>query len=65
MRPCPQCSSLWCGPIVCRFSGITNEDAAAQDKTNAYANTAIKREQESPRYDFGASACGRSDGEGR
>lgn len=31
---CPQCSSLWCGPIACRFSGVKHEEVrkAAQPR---------------------------------
>lgn len=26
LKPCPQCQSLHCGPIRCRFSGLAHED---------------------------------------
>lgn len=25
LRPCPQCGSLYCGPVACRFSGTKHD----------------------------------------
>ncbi len=31
MTACPQCSSKWCGPIVCRFTATTHKQAALDE----------------------------------
>ena len=43
---CPQCGSEGCGPYRCRFSGNTHELFRA----NTYADAAIKRDAEQPRW---------------
>ena len=33
-RLCPQCSSKWCGPVVCRFTAIAHKHARELQQWN-------------------------------
>lgn len=39
---CPQCGSLWCGPVACRFSGLQHQEVA---KVTAAAIEAAREDQ--------------------
>lgn len=56
---CPQCTSRYCGPLACRFSGVTNERAAAHQRENAYAAAMIRREKVEPQWERDAKTGAR------
>lgn len=51
MTRCPQCDSLYCGNVSCRFSGMQHIHAASEARNNAYANFIVKRDQEVPLWE--------------
>lgn len=50
MKRCPQCMSTECGAYVCRFSGITHKQYVDQMAADRYAEDAIRRAKEEPRW---------------
>lgn len=64
MNTCPQCGGDNCGPVRCRFSMMEHSAWREEQKANAYAEAAIRRDKErhhsGDQDNFGVSACGRS-----
>ncbi len=54
MRKCPQCSSTECGPLVCRFSGITNEEFFDWQNAEGPERVRLSEDEENARDDYRA-----------
>ena len=59
MNRCPQCTSMFCGPWACRFTGHTNEAWKRMLDASHYANYHNKRDREVPQWEREARTGGR------